>query len=357
MGGLQISTYISEGVQSQMKMVAAKYDMPGKNGILSGGKQRITNKEAYAILAVMCAPKNIEEMQRKLLKSSWPATAKHDYSNVEAINKYMNDYRTDMLIYIDRFEEKLKLLSYRKKAQAFLPTTLFKKGGAMGHPGLADYFIGGLPEKEFGIRVWMAVKEGDKNKCKDWETFIKLYMRVIERMEKRKNEEDRNKHIYLGAKKMVKEEEAQDSAVRKTREEARKKQRLHATLQLDEDSTEESDMENEPHEGEDNDDDMPSAILKANDSGSEDEDQFSELANMLQPTKDGLTGVCWKMVDYNKCDRVNCPWSHKEEDVTKARKLKQEMKAKGVKFPGPKLSTPAKHVNFTRGSLPGPKHT
>ena len=47
-----------------MKMVAAKYDMPGKKGILVNGVQRINNTQVYAILAVMFAPKNLEEMQR-----------------------------------------------------------------------------------------------------------------------------------------------------------------------------------------------------------------------------------------------------------------------------------------------------
>ena len=65
MGGLNISNYISERVLSQMKMIAAKYDMPGKNGILVNGEQCVSNTEAYGILAVMCAPRNLEEMQRQ----------------------------------------------------------------------------------------------------------------------------------------------------------------------------------------------------------------------------------------------------------------------------------------------------
>jgi hypothetical protein len=362
-GGLKISNYISERVLSTMKVVAAKRNMPGKDGILSGGRQRISNKECYAILATMCAPKNLEEMQRKLLKSSWPPNTKHDYKQVDVINKNISDYKTDMLIYTDRFEEKFKLLTFKKKSQDFIPVNLFKKGGAMGNPGLADYFIGGLPEKDFGARVWMAVKEEERSKCKSWAEFKKLYMRVIEKMEKRKREEDINKQIFVGAKKMVKEEEAEESAFKLSRDEARKKQRLHS-MQFDEDSTDEAEMAFDPNpDPVSEDDDAISIIAKVDESNVMDnlalsmEDLYSdELANLYQPKEKGETGVCFRLVDHGKCDRTDCPWSHKEEDVAKARKLK-ELRQKDNKFNRSKITTPGKHVSFNRGSGPYPKKT
>ena len=114
-GGLNISNYISERVLSQMKMIAVKYNMPGRNGILVNGEQRVNNTEAYAILAVMCAPRNLEEMQRQLLKTSSPLNIKHDYKDVSVIERHIGDYKTDVLIYIDRFEDKIRLLSYTQK--------------------------------------------------------------------------------------------------------------------------------------------------------------------------------------------------------------------------------------------------
>jgi len=359
MGGLKISNYISERVQSQMKMVAEKYDMPGKKGILKNGTQRISNKEAYAILAVMCAPKNLEEMQRKLLKSSWAPNTKHDYTNLEVVNKNIGDFKADVLIYIDRFNDKLKLLTYLKKSREFMPTTLFKKGGSMGNPGLADYFIGGLPDKDFGARVWMSVDETDRQKCKEWKAFTKLYVKALGKMEKRKQNEDVNKHIYLGAKKMVKVEEEEAISVKKNKASLHKGQRLHM-LEYDEDSTSEGEPFDSPDVKAENDEDSLSAIAREDDEMEEDSldgpggSFFNAVANLFQPKEEGAKGVCFKMVDHGKCDRPDCPWSHKEEDIAKARRLK-ELKLKEGKFQGSKGMTPAKQVTFSRGSGPYPK--
>jgi len=359
MGGLKISNYISERVQSQMKMVAAKYDIPGKNGILKNGTQRISNKEAYAILAIMCAPKNLEEMQRKLLKSSWSPNTKHDYTSLEVVKKNIGDFKADVLIYIDRFNDKLKLLTYLKKSREFMPTTLFKKGGSMGNPGLADYFIGGLPDKDFGARVWMSVEETDRLKCKDWKTFTELYVKALSKMEKRKQNEDINKHIYLGAKKMVKEEEEEAISAKRVRDAVHKKQRLHL-MEYDEDSTDEGESVDSPEVPVQNEEESLSAIVKEDDDIEEDSLEgpdssfFNAVANLFQPKEEGAKGVCFKMVDHGKCDRPDCPWSHKEEDIAKARRLKELKKGK---FQGNKATPSAKQVTFSRGSGPYPQKT
>ena len=65
---------------------------------------------------------------------------------------------------------KIRLLSYTTEGFEFLPKTLFKKGG--GNPGLADYFLGGLPEKDFGLRVWNSVKEEKRNACVEWTQLL-----------------------------------------------------------------------------------------------------------------------------------------------------------------------------------------
>ena len=62
-GGLQVSNYLSDHVRSQLKQLAAKHDLPGKDGIISGGVQVITNQEVFGLLSRMCAPKNLEAMQ------------------------------------------------------------------------------------------------------------------------------------------------------------------------------------------------------------------------------------------------------------------------------------------------------
>ncbi|OXE35962.1 MAG: hypothetical protein CGW95_10675, partial [Phenylobacterium zucineum] len=104
-GGLNASNYIDDRLLCQMRQVALKHDLPGQDGILSNGRQKITNKEIFAILAMMCAPTSKEEMQRQLAKSVWPN--KNEFKTVEQIMKSIREYRTEMLIYVDRFEDKL----------------------------------------------------------------------------------------------------------------------------------------------------------------------------------------------------------------------------------------------------------
>ena len=61
-GGLNAANYINERVLSQMRQEATKHNIPGKHGILSNGKQQITNREVFAI-------QNLEQMQLELSKS------------------------------------------------------------------------------------------------------------------------------------------------------------------------------------------------------------------------------------------------------------------------------------------------
>ena len=103
MGAPNVSNYISERGVSKMKMVVAKYGMPGRNGILVNGEKRTDNTQVYAILAVMCALTNLEEMQQQFLKTSWPTHTKHDYKDVEVIDKCIGDHKRDLLIYIDSY--------------------------------------------------------------------------------------------------------------------------------------------------------------------------------------------------------------------------------------------------------------
>ena len=71
------------------------------------------------------------------------------------------------------------------------------------------------------------------------------------------------------------------------------------------------------HEDEDLDADKentPSIVVTA--------DELSQLANLLQPTDTRKAGVCYDMLYQGKCVKENCPYSHKDEDIQQAKKLK-----------------------------------
>ena len=345
-GGLNAANYINERVLSQMRQEATKHNIPGKHGILSNGKQQITNREVFAILSLMCAPENLEQMQLELSKSAWPR-CKHDYKSPDIIIKNIGDFRTDMLIYIDRFEDKLKLLRYHDKSAGYIPKVLFKKGG--GNPGLADYFLAGLPDRNFGLRVWYSVDEEKRSCCKKWDKFIKLYMKAIELMEKREKEKEINKQICRGIKDIIKEEETKKREIASTR----KVQKVH---NLEEDGvidlSTELDQEDEyEEESKGEEEALPSPIIvredDSEDDGNESEitaEDLAQLANVLQPSDSKNIGVCYDMLYKGKCEKQHCPYSHKEEDILKAKKLKAVKFRTPAKVPGTKI-TPSSRPN------------
>ena len=74
------------------------------------------------------------------------------FSDGEATTRNITEYKNELLIYIDRFEDKLTLFGCTEQGCKYLPKRLFKKGSATANPGLADYFVGGLPRPDFGFR-------------------------------------------------------------------------------------------------------------------------------------------------------------------------------------------------------------
>ena len=93
-----------------------------------------------------------------------------------------------------------------------------KKGGSAANPGLADYFIYGLPRPEFGWNIWGSVDDEKKEACTQWEVFLKLYMKAIEKIEKRERQKKINRAIAIGVKEMVKTDRMQRVTVRQNRD-------------------------------------------------------------------------------------------------------------------------------------------
>ena len=72
-------------------------------------------------------------------------------------------------------------------------------------------------------------------------------------------------------------------------------------------------------------------------------EDLSQLANALQPSDTKKVGVCYDMLYRGKCEKKECPYSHKDEDLRKAKELKAL-----------RLDTPAKTPDRsgTAGRLP-----
>ena len=82
---------------------------------------------------------------KKKQTNEWPK-CKHDRKSPDTITKNIGD----LVINFASFEDQLKLLRHHDKSAGYVPKVLFKKGG--GNPGLADYFLAGLPDRNFGLR-------------------------------------------------------------------------------------------------------------------------------------------------------------------------------------------------------------
>jgi hypothetical protein len=283
-------------------------------------------------------------MQLELSKSCWPK--RNEYKTTEDIVKNIADFRIDLLIYIDRFEDKLILFGYSRKSRKYIPKNVFKKGGS--DPGLADYFIGGRPDKNFGLRVWTSVQESKRKDCKSFERFKKLYLNAVEAIEGRERDKEVNRQICFGVKEMIKTDETQRSSHSKSKDYQRSS-RLHnaqdemANDLFDEDGSQEEIeivFTKDSMEGEE----MPSGIDPPDDGNEEDsqitEEDVSQLANLLQPPDSKTQGICYDMLYKGKCEKVNCPYNHKAEEIEKAKKLK------ALRFTSSR--TPSKQVSFTR---------
>ena len=141
-----------------MKQIA--YGVLRAYGIRRNGRQKISNQDLFAILAVMCAPTNINKMKLELSKSCWPKRS--EYKTIE-------DDAKNVATYADRFDDKLVMFRCHRKSRTLIPGVVFKKGG--GDSGLADYLIGCLPDKILGIRIWTSVV---RKKRDNWQTFQKF---------------------------------------------------------------------------------------------------------------------------------------------------------------------------------------
>ena len=356
-GGLNAANYIEDTLLCQMKQVAYKERMAGAEGILVNGSQRINNEDIFAILAIMCAPTNTQRMQLELSKSCWPKRS--EYKTTEDVAKNIAEFRVDLLTYVDRFEDKLILFRRHRRSRKLLPQNLFKKGG--GDPGLADYFLGGLPDKNLGLRVWSSVDHKKREKCRTFDKFKKYFIVAVEAMEEREKDRDINRQICFGVREMIKTDQSKVTMRAKSND-RRSSQRDHnpqRVNQLDEPATvvsdDYSDEEIEVVFTKDDEykEELPSAIDDEyeNEDGSVlTEEDVSELANLLQPSDTKTQGICYDMLYKGKCEKVNCPYSHKAEDIEKAKKLKALRLATGSKLGN-------KSVSFNRPTYPSTRKT
>ena len=184
------------------------------------------------------------------------------------------------------------------------------------------------------------------------EVFLKLYMKAIEKIEKRERQKKINRSIAIGVKEMVKTDRMQRVTTRQNRE-ARKPQRLHATVGDNIETVVSDVSEEDKPPFSDEDEEMPSAIPRRNEDSDEDEDHHhveedeykSEEQELRQLAREAL--VCYDMANTGKCSRPNCQYSHKPEDIERFKQAKaRKQQAK---------KQPPKQVSFSKPPAAAPR--
>jgi hypothetical protein len=173
------------------------------------------------------------------------------------------------------------------------------------------------------MRIWASVEEEEKLKCKDWATFIKLFQQAIDEIERRERHKKINKSIAIGVKELVKSDRAHRAVIKQARE-GKRPQRLQALPSQT--------METVVSDGSDDEDlplsvneEMPSPIADYDEDADSGEEPFlpeergfdSELQQMAK-----AEGTCYEMANTGKCNRPNCQYSHKPEDIERLKKFR-----------------------------------
>ena len=143
--------------------------------------------------------------------------------------KNIIEFKHDILIYIDCFEEMLRLLGGTSKGEKYMSTTLFKKGGVTGNPGFAVYFIQGLPKPAFGWNIWEHVDASAQARSKNWVNVVKLIIKAVESIERCKRNKNIKRSIAVGVKELTKAVRAQRVALKQARE-CKKPHRLQVII-------------------------------------------------------------------------------------------------------------------------------
>ena len=143
---------------------------------LSG--QLISNVQVFKILAAMVTPQDKQQMI-DLLNVSVLSKAETDRFRarygISIEPKDYEDFYVDMLLYEDRFKKLIEVVSVR--GSKLLPMTLFTKNK---EPGLADYFMRGLPIEGIGDSIWEGVDSKKKACVKTFKEFLKYFYERLE---------------------------------------------------------------------------------------------------------------------------------------------------------------------------------
>jgi len=233
-----------------------------------------------------------------------------------------------------------------------------RRRGARKHPiyrlGLADYFIAGFPDHSgIGKRSWGAVEEDKRKECYKWSHFVKLFTKVVDFMEERDKKKDINWQICMGLKGI------NNRAPSTERRDGKSPQKLYSmdaeeTVIFSEDELA-ANQEYEVVFKKEDDEELPSLIETEDEPEGEGigeasstvmtQEELYHFVSTTRPQGGDEKGVCYEMLFKNKCDRPQCMYSHREEDLAKARKLRAMKLSTQTKTGG-------KQVSFSKSMAP-----
>jgi len=169
---------LNEIIENQTGIFAVEFDQTNEGEcLLRGGRQLVTNKQAYRLLRYAYRPKSQAEMDDILSISVWSDKNYEFFRDPTERNIKSNypEYQTYAIAYLRRFNRLIDILEVSKQ---FLPAFVMPKDKT---EGLIDIFLDGFPNIGHARAVYKQGIKAEKRSDRKiaWVDITKLYMKAI----------------------------------------------------------------------------------------------------------------------------------------------------------------------------------
>ena len=336
---LKIANYFKHTILNRVENVArrGKYkEKLRRKGILSNGRQRLSNSQIWAVIKYIVAPRNTEEMKNILRVSVFDVEKFAQYKSEAYIHDHFEEYVNELVNYDKQFLAMLDLATGTKAAKEALPHQVNGGSGKFGQKekGLVQYFLQGHPNPEFAWRMYTRhSKEKERLNVKTFDDFRELYFKCLDKLEELIRVEKLSANTF--GKEADNTEAKPPRDIRKqNRFRQGSKHAVNAAVEEDEYDKVEDEFDHSEDETrsdgvieEDEADSKPQGVKSGEESEEVRVEETSEedwLHGMSFDPAGKRPPVCFKFADTNTCEYgAKCVYSHNSDDVKayKAAKL------------------------------------
>ena len=334
-----------------------KYDCIQINGV-----QVCHNDEVWMLIAFELIPQNRLEMREGLSLNVWPKT-KTDFSIASNYQNHFPDFLRAVYVYIQRYKDKLRLLTFFKEGRQYYPTHAWTTKKRYGQ---IDYFLEGFPNKKIMKNINQDMKIEDMNSIHTLDEYIKFLLTYLRNaLSHYKRERGKYDFVFNEKKERTLDEPKQYKVTSKSNNKYSsrfKSKRDNRDQSINELLDSYEDNVNNTPDAED--DDLSSSISSKSDSnegnsdylngeGSSNEDnddkdnihddkddQLNNIPSTTTSKPNPNVLVCYEMVNTGSCKRDKCEYSHDKTLIEKFKQQRSEYRKKNPSFNKNNSSTP-----------------